>query len=144
MDHFHLHCLVLGGALSKDGQEWINCGNDFLFPVKALSKVYRGEFIAYLEDAFQKGLLKFPGNTRSFGTKEGFRRLIRLLWSKAWVVSIPKSQLTGRSGSLTIWPLHPSHCNIQSPNMRVFKWDCNVHGIKQKTEYDRKDNPRSS
>lgn len=84
-DHFYLHCFVPGGALSCDGQKWLDCNNRFLFPAKALSKVFRGKFIAYLEDAFQKGLLKFPGNTRSLGTKEGFKQLIKLLWSKGWV-----------------------------------------------------------
>ncbi|MBN1472000.1 MAG: transposase [Syntrophaceae bacterium] len=41
-DHFHLHCLVPGGALSEDGRKWLDCSDKFLFPVKALSKVFRG------------------------------------------------------------------------------------------------------
>ena len=40
-DHFHLHCLVPAGALSLDRSRWIAPRNNFLFPVKALSRVFR-------------------------------------------------------------------------------------------------------
>ncbi|WP_172684300.1 IS91 family transposase, partial [Desulfosarcina cetonica] len=86
MDHFHLHCLVPGGAIAGNGKEWISSKGEFLFPVKALSKVFRGKFISYLEDAYRTKKLCFPGNARALGTRQGFRRLIKQLWSKNWVV----------------------------------------------------------
>jgi hypothetical protein len=86
MDHFHLHCLVPGGVIADNGKAWINSKGKFLFPVKALSKVFRGKFISYLEDAYSKKQLRFPGNTRGLGSPEGFRRLLGKLWSKKWVV----------------------------------------------------------
>ncbi len=86
MDHFHLHCLVPGGAISEDGWEWLDCTDDFLFPVKALSKVFRGKFISYLEEAFEKGQLKFPGSIGSLKSRKSFRKLVNQLWSKRWVV----------------------------------------------------------
>ena len=46
--HVHLHALVAGGALTRAG-EWIAPKRGFLFPVKALSTVFRGKFIAALE-----------------------------------------------------------------------------------------------
>jgi predicted Zn-ribbon and HTH transcriptional regulator len=39
LDHFHLHCLIPGGALSFDEKRWIYTPKNFLFPVKALSHV---------------------------------------------------------------------------------------------------------
>ena len=39
--HVHLHCLVPGGALGADGQ-WKACKGNYLFPVKALSRHFRG------------------------------------------------------------------------------------------------------
>ena len=86
MDHFHLHCVVPAGALSFDGSQWTDAKKDFLFPVKALSKVFRGKFIHYLEKAFENGELIFPGNTKHLGTSEGFSRLKKQLWEKDWVV----------------------------------------------------------
>jgi hypothetical protein len=44
-DHFHLHCLIPGGALSFDGSQWIAARRTFLFSVKALSLVFRGKFL---------------------------------------------------------------------------------------------------
>jgi hypothetical protein len=85
-DHFHLHCLVPGGALSEDGWEWLGCNNEFLFPVKALSKVFRGKFISYMEDAFKKNQLKFPGSTGALKSRKRFKKLVNQLWSKKWVV----------------------------------------------------------
>jgi hypothetical protein len=84
MDHFHLHCLVPGGVIADNGKAWKRSDGEFLFPVKALSKVFRGKFISYLEDAYRMQQLRFPGNTRALGTRQGFRRLIKLLWSKNW------------------------------------------------------------
>ena len=41
--HLHVHCLVTGGALSRDRTRWIRGRAMFLFPVKALSVVFRAK-----------------------------------------------------------------------------------------------------
>jgi predicted Zn-ribbon and HTH transcriptional regulator len=60
-DHFHLHCLVPSGALSLDRSRWIAARPNFLFPVKALSRVFRGKFLALLQQACAKGKIP-PAN----------------------------------------------------------------------------------
>jgi hypothetical protein len=45
--HVHVHALVAGGALDQQGQ-WRWPARGFLFPVKALSRVFRGKFMALL------------------------------------------------------------------------------------------------
>src|SRR5215831_6600095 len=60
-DHFHLHCLVPAGALAFDQNRWIQARRNFLFPVKALSLVFQGKFLALLEQARDKG--KIPAAT---------------------------------------------------------------------------------
>jgi len=52
-DHFHLHCLVPAGVLSSDRRRWIATRDNFLFPVKALSRVFRGKFLDLLGQARQ-------------------------------------------------------------------------------------------
>ena len=54
-DHFHLHCLVPSGALSLDHRRWINARKNFLFPVKALSRVFRGKFLSLCQQASDRG-----------------------------------------------------------------------------------------
>jgi hypothetical protein len=60
-DHFHLHCLVPAGALSFDQSRWVAARKNFLFPVKALSQVFRGKFLALLQQACDKGKIP-PAN----------------------------------------------------------------------------------
>jgi len=86
MDHFHLHVVVPGGALSLDGSQWIASRENFLFRVEPLSEVFRGKFMHYFEKAFEKGELIFPGNTEPLGTQKGFKDLKKRLWAKDWVV----------------------------------------------------------
>jgi hypothetical protein len=45
LEHIHLHCIISAGALSSDRGKWISSPNeDYLFSVKALSRVFRGKF----------------------------------------------------------------------------------------------------
>ena len=57
-DHFHLHCLVPAGALSVDQSRWISARKNFLFPVKALSRVFRGKFLGLLLPHIERGKLQ--------------------------------------------------------------------------------------
>jgi len=86
LDHLHLHCVIAGGVISGDKTRWIQTKNNYLFNVEALSLVFRGKFIDYLEKTHSKGVLKFPGNTAKYATVEGFSGLIKDLRSKDWVV----------------------------------------------------------
>jgi hypothetical protein len=83
--HVHLHCLIAGGALSLDGRDWTAARPNFLFPVKALSRVFRGKFLHHLQKAFRAGQLAFPAQAASL-EPAGFHGLINRLWSKDWVV----------------------------------------------------------
>jgi hypothetical protein len=54
--HVHLHCLVPGGALTDNGQ-WHVAKSTYLFPVKALSRHFRGVFVSALRKAQIAGQL---------------------------------------------------------------------------------------
>src|SRR5712675_2698127 len=55
--HPHVHCVVPAGGLSADRTRWIKPRYAFFLPVKALSRVFRGKFVAALKRAFQDGRL---------------------------------------------------------------------------------------
>jgi predicted Zn-ribbon and HTH transcriptional regulator len=61
-DHFHLHCLVPAGALSFDQSRWIRTRPNFLFPITALSQVFRGKFLDLLQQACDKGKIPAANN----------------------------------------------------------------------------------
>jgi hypothetical protein len=68
--HPHLHCIVPGGGTETNGK-WKNIRTDgkFLFPVKAMSKVFRAKYVSLLR---KRGLLP--------------RDSIEPLFSRPWVV----------------------------------------------------------
>jgi hypothetical protein len=60
-DHFHLHCLIPAGALSFDHSRWRSAHKNFLFPVTALSLVFRGKFLALLQHNIDRGKVQIKG-----------------------------------------------------------------------------------
>ncbi len=54
--HVHLHCLIPGGALSETG-DWNPAKSNYLFPVKALSRYYRGKLVSLLRQVAERGEL---------------------------------------------------------------------------------------
>lgn len=42
--HPHVHCLVTGGGLNRETQEWRGSRDNYLVPVKALSQIFRRVF----------------------------------------------------------------------------------------------------
>ena len=83
--HLHVHCLVSGGALGSDGR-WITPRRGFLFPVKALSQVYRGKFIAGLKRAFDSTTLRLVGATAELSRAHRRATLLAQLHRQPWVV----------------------------------------------------------
>jgi len=77
--HVHLHCLVPGGALTKDGA-WRAAKSTYLFPVRALSRCFRGNMVSKLRKCIEKGEL-----CRVTAPKEPKCTLDQLMESE-WVV----------------------------------------------------------
>lgn len=76
--HLHVHCLVTGGGLSSDGYTWIRSRDDYLVPVNALSKLFRGIFLAGIRRQLKE--IHLP----------------KSIWQKDWVVHCkPAIQGTG-------------------------------------------------
>ena len=78
--HFHLHCLVAGGAVSKDGSRWTACKDNYLFNEEALSLVFRGKFMDHMKRACQCENLKFAGDE--------YQKLKIRLYEKKWIIDV--------------------------------------------------------
>jgi hypothetical protein len=61
--HPHVHCVVPGGGLSADGTRWVGSPPNFFLPIRVLSRVFRGKFLAGLRAAFTKGKLRLAAET---------------------------------------------------------------------------------
>ncbi len=84
--HPHVHCVVPGGGLSPDHLRWIRSPNHFFLPVKVLSRVFRGKFVAGLRRAFRHNKLVFFGASRSLSQQKVFSAFLRTLFRQDWVV----------------------------------------------------------
>jgi hypothetical protein len=84
--HPHIHCVIPSGGLSPDHQRWIHPRYPFFLPVKVLSRVFRGKFVAGLKQAFGDGKLLFPGSLRGLGEQKAFHAFLRPLFRQDWVV----------------------------------------------------------
>lgn len=83
--HPHVHCIVPGGGLDKEGH-WQNPrkgGPDFLFPALAMNKVYRAYFLKQLKIALESGQLSLPDD---FPKRKGYKLWKEQLYKKEWVV----------------------------------------------------------
>jgi hypothetical protein len=84
--HLHVHCVVTGGALARDGSRWIPAPPGFLFPVRALATVFRGKYLAGLQHAYAAGQLRFAGSTAPLAAPAAFTAWLAQLRHHAWVV----------------------------------------------------------
>jgi hypothetical protein len=84
--HLHVHCVVTGGALAPDGSRWIAARPGFLFPVRALAQVFRGRYLARLQQAFDRGELHLTGGLAPLGEPAAFATWLAELRQHAWVV----------------------------------------------------------
>ena len=86
LDHYHLHCIATGGGLRLDNNGWHPVSARWLFPVRALSIVFRAKFRDGLQTLFERGELQFCGQLESLAPPAKFRRLVRKACRPKWVV----------------------------------------------------------
>src|SRR5215831_13611243 len=84
--HPHIHCVIPGGGVAPDKTRWIHPQYPFFLPVKVLSKVFRGKFVAALRRLHRKNLLTCAGSIRHLAELKYFSAFLRTLFRKEWVV----------------------------------------------------------
>jgi hypothetical protein len=87
--HPHVHCVVTGGGLSCDragtidaSPRWRACRPGFFLPVRVLSRVFRGKFLAGLRRLGDAGQLRCPGRLAALPDAGWYASLL----AKDWVV----------------------------------------------------------
>ena len=97
--HPHLHVLVPGGGLTKDGQTWLSSGQNFLVHTEPLSILFRGKFRDALKQTDLYDLV--PQET----------------WSQSWVADC----LPVGNGEAALRYLLPYVFRVAISNNRILK-----------------------
>jgi len=84
--HPHIHCVVPGGGLSPDGHRWVASRKGFFLSVRVLSRLFRGLFLSYLQEAFDAGKLEFHGTLAALSDSDTFKDLMKSCRKTEWVV----------------------------------------------------------
>src|SRR5206468_9060059 len=136
--HPHVHCVIPAGGLSADGVRWVRPRYAFFLPVKVLSRVFRGKFVAALKRAFQKGKLVFPGSLHALASKTAFAAFLRTLFRKDWVV-YAKPPFGGPEHVLHYLARYTHRVAISNHRLLdlaegqvTFRWKDYAHGSKKK------------
>jgi len=86
LHHPHVHCIVPAGGLSPDHTRWIAPRPGFFLPVRVLSRVFRGKFVAGLRQLHAAGKLGFHGGLSPLAAPAAFAAMLREVFRYDWVV----------------------------------------------------------
>ena len=84
--HPHIHCVVPAGGIAPDGSRWVSSSPHFFLPVRVLSRLFRGKYLALLRQAFDDKRLCFHGSIEPLGKRPGFLALVSQARDTEWVV----------------------------------------------------------
>ena len=85
--HYHLHCLVAGGAWNEDESVWRNAHNRYLFGKDALATCFQARFIRRIESLRRRGKLRYEGeHGAALAETAAWDAFIRRLWQSKWIV----------------------------------------------------------
>ena len=84
--HYHVHCLVPGGAWSPTTGTWRAANRRYLFGKQALSSAFQARFIRRLQTLRRTGRLRCDGSATALAPDAAWNGLIQALWTTPWVV----------------------------------------------------------
>ena len=136
--HIHLHCVIPGGALSQDQKKWVSAKPGYLFPVKAMSRLFRGAYVSLLRQAYKDKSIRMEGKLAPIASPKIFSDLLDQLMKKEWVVYCKKpfagpEQVLKYLGRYTHKIAISNHRILSCKDGKVsFKWRDYSDGNKQK------------
>jgi hypothetical protein len=137
--HPHIHCVIPAGGLSPDQSRWVRPRYPFFLPVKVLSRVFRGKFLAGLKRLHRRKKLQCAGPAAALADRRQFAKLVRRLHRHDWVVYAKPAfggplQVLRYLGRYTHRVAISNHRLLAFEKERVtFRWKDYAHGGKHGT-----------
>ena len=129
--------MLAAGGLAPDHGSWISSSRRFFLPIKVLSRVFRGKFVAALKTAFLAGALKFHGSLVHLAEPHTFAAWLRSLFRQDWVV-YAKPPFGGPEHALRYFGAYTHRVAISNHRLVAledrnitFRWRDSAHGNKK-------------
>jgi predicted Zn-ribbon and HTH transcriptional regulator len=129
MHHPHVHMIVSGGGISRDGSRWVSCRRRFLLPVRVLSELFRGLMLEKLLTAHAAGKLQFFGSHAALTERKAFAAYLAPLRRRKWHVYC-KAPFAGPEAMLAYLSRYTHRVAIS--NSRLIAFDRNGVTFKYK------------
>ena len=130
--------MLAAGGLAPDHSRWISSHHTFFLPVKVLSHVFRGKFVAGLKTAFHAGALQFHGHLLPLAEPRAFAAWLRVLFRHDWVV-YAKRPFGGPEHVLLYLGAYTHRVAISNSRLVAlsegnvtFRWRDSAHGNKKR------------
>src|SRR5713226_3878058 len=136
--HPHIHCAIPTGGISPDHTHWVRPRYLFFLPVKVLSRVFRGKFIAGLKRLYRRKQLRCAGPASLLADPMQFAKLLRRLHRQDWYLYAKPAfggpmQVLRYLGRYTHRVAISNHRLLALDGERVtFRWKDYAHGCKQR------------
>jgi len=117
--HPHIHVILLGGGLTVKNQ-WRDKGEEFFLPVKVMSKLFHGKYIAELKSLYEAKKLQFHGSSEKYRNRYAFKELLNICYNKDWV---PHCKKTFNGAQSVINYLGKYTHRIAISNHRIIRMD---------------------
>jgi hypothetical protein len=136
--HPHVHCAIPAGGFSSERSHWVHPRYPFFLPVKVLSRVFRGKFVAGLRQAYRRKKLRFHGTIAALEEPKRFASFLRTVFRQDWVVYAKPAfggptQVLRYLGRYTHRVAISNHRLLAFDGERVaFRWKDYAHGSKQR------------
>lgn len=115
--HPHLHCLVSGGGIDLKTGRWRKARPNYLFPVKAMMKVFKGLFIRGLEELDGCQEVIWPEGARTLEERRAWRQMLA---TRSW--NIYSKETLGNTRAVVRY-LARYTSRIAMSNQRILKVD---------------------
>jgi len=136
--HPHVHCAIPAGGFSPDCTQWVHPRYTFFLPVKVLSRVFRGKFVAGLRRAYRQKKLCFHGPIAALENPKRFASFLRSVFREDWVV-YAKPAFGGPTQVLRYLGRYTHRVAISNHRLLAFdgehvtfRWKDYAHGNKQR------------
>lgn len=81
--HVHMHCIISGGGLTRDGKIQKSKGT-FFIPVFKLRDKFKGKYMALLDGYYKAGKLDFSASCQTLGNSYEWKEFKDKLYKKDW------------------------------------------------------------